>query len=69
MKRHVTAVDRGRNTLSVTLTDLSVGDRVLTIATRPLSTSDQPAVPAQTPQPFTLADEFQVDIMTNASVR
>ena len=64
----VSAVDRGRKTLSVTLTDLLIGGRVLPIATQALSVPGG-TIRAQAPQPFTVAAPFHVDIMTNVAVR
>jgi hypothetical protein len=120
----VTAVESGSKagknpSLSVTLTDIKVGDRILSIKTQPLNVKGEASkgarkvvggavlgaaiggiagggegaaigaavgggagtvaaaagsvkaavIPAQTPQPFTLAVPFQVDIMTNVAVR
>jgi len=64
----VSAVDRGKKTLGVTLTDLMVGGRVLPITSQPLSVPGG-AMRAQSPQPFTVAVPFQVDIMTSVAVR
>ena len=64
----VSAVDRGRKTLSVTLTDLMIGGRVLPITTQPLSVPGG-VIRAQSPQAFTVAAPFHVDIMTNVAVR
>jgi hypothetical protein len=64
----VTAVDRSRRVVSVALNDISVGGQVLQITTLPFSAPGG-VIPAQTPQPFTLAAPFDVDIMTNVAVR
>ena len=64
----VTAVDRGHRTLSVTLNDLMVGGHVLPISTQPLN-APSGGIRAQSPQAFTLAMPFQVDVMTNVAVR
>ena len=64
----VTAVDRKRGTLSVTLTDLAVGDQVVEVGTGPYSVPGG-AMRAQSPQPFTLTAAVQVHVMTNVAVR
>ncbi len=64
----VTAVDRNRGMVTVALNDISVGGHVLPITTQPFSAPGG-VISAQTPQPFTLAAPFQVDIMTNVAVR
>ena len=64
----VSAVDRGRKTLNVTLTDLMIGGRVVAITTQPLSVPGG-AIRAQSPQAFTVAAPFNVDITTNVAVR
>jgi hypothetical protein len=64
----VTDVDRSRRVVSVALNDISVGGHVLQITTLPFSAPGG-VIPAQAPQPFTLAAPFQVDIMTNVAVR
>jgi hypothetical protein len=65
----VTAVERSK-TVGVTLTDMKVGDRVLTIKTQPINARGQAVViRAQSPQAFTLAVPLQVDIMSNVAVR
>jgi hypothetical protein len=64
----VSAVDRARHSLSVTLTDLEVGDQVVPVSTQAYSAPGG-AIRAQTPQPFTVAAPFQVNIMTNVAVR
>jgi hypothetical protein len=52
---------------------MKVGDRILSIKTQPLArkggSAAGAAIPAQTPQAFTLAVPLQVDIMTNVAVR
>lgn len=64
----VRAVDRGRKTLSVALTDVMIGGRVVAITTQPLSVAGG-VIRAQVPQAFTVAAPFQVDIVTNVAVR
>ena len=64
----VSAVDRGRKTLNVTLTDLMIGGHVVAITTQPLSVPGG-AIRAQSPQAFTVAAPFNVDITTNVAVR
>jgi hypothetical protein len=69
----VTAANRGQKTLSVSLTDVKVGDAVVPITTQPLSVQGKSGGPAvvrgQTPQSFTVSAPFRVDIMTNVAVR
>jgi Family of unknown function (DUF6515) len=62
----VTAVDRGKS-VSAALTDVQVGDHVVSITTQPLQRSG--AIPAQTLVAFTVAQPFQVDVMTSVAVR
>jgi hypothetical protein len=64
----VTAVDRKRGTLSVTLTDLAIGDQIVRVGTEAYSVPGG-AMRAQSPQPFTLAAAVQVHVMTNVAVR
>ena len=64
----VTAVDRKRGTLSVTLTDLAIGDQIVKVGTGPYSVPGG-AMRAQSPQPFTLSAAVQVHVMTNVAVR
>jgi hypothetical protein len=56
--------------LAAELTDIQIGDRAVSITTQPLRVQGSPAViTAQTLQPFTLAQPFQVNLMTNVAVR
>ena len=64
----VSAVDRGRKTLSVALTDLMIGGRVVAITAQPLNVPGG-AIRAQSPQAFTVAAPFNVDITTNVAIR
>ena len=59
----VSAVDRGRKTLSVTLTDLMIA------AASCITPGPGGAIRAQSPQAFTVAAPFNVDITTNVAVR
>jgi hypothetical protein len=67
----VTAAVRGKS-VSISVTDLQVGDRVLRITTAPVTAqgkSGDAVVRAQAPQSFVVAAPFQVDVMTNVAVR
>jgi hypothetical protein len=64
----VSAVDRGKKTLGVTLTDMMIGGRMVSVATQPFNVPGG-TMRAQSPQPFTVAAPFQIDIMTNVAVR
>jgi hypothetical protein len=65
----VTAVERNK-ALSVALTDMKVGERVLPVQTQPVRVQGKSVViRAQSPQAFTLAVPLQVDLMTNVAVR
>ena len=64
----VTSVDRGRKALTVTLTDLAVGDAVVAISTQPYAVPGG-AMRAQSPQPFTVAADTSIRVMTNVAVR
>ena len=67
----VTAAVRGKS-VSISVTDVQVGDRVLRITTTPVTAqgkSGDAVVRAQAPQAFVVAAPFQVDIMTNVAVR
>ncbi len=73
----VIGVERGTSgrssSLAVTLLDMKVGSRVLSIKTQPItrtaSAGTAALIAAQTPQQFTLTLPLQVDIMTNVAVR
>lgn len=65
----VSAVEgKKKGSVTVTLTDLPVGGRIVAIKTQPFSAPGG-IIPAQTPQAFTLAVPLQVEIMTNVAVR
>jgi hypothetical protein len=53
--------------LSVTLTDIEVGDHVVSLKTQPVI--GKRALAAQSLQPFTVAVPLKVDVMTNVAVR
>ena len=66
----VAAVDQGGKSLSVTLTDVRAGDQVVAIETQPLTVAGDPAViPAQTLETFTVAVSFDIQLLTNVTVR
>lgn len=63
-------VDAVQPSLTVSLTDLQVGGRVVPLKTQPLTVTGDPAVvPAQTVQVFTTAAPTQIEVMTNVAVR
>jgi hypothetical protein len=64
----VSSVNRGSKTLSVTLTDLMIGGRVVAVATQPLNVPGG-TMKAQAPQAFTMSAPLRVDVMTNVAVR
>lgn len=64
----VSAVDRRHNSLSLTLSDLTIGGTVVAITTQSLSVPGG-SLPAQSPQAFTVAAPFQAEIVTNVAVR
>jgi hypothetical protein len=53
--------------LSVTLTDIQVGDHVVPLQTQPVS--GKQTLAAQSMQAFTVAVPLQVDVMTSVAVR
>lgn len=63
----VTAVDPGKK-LSVTLTDMKIGDRVVPVKTQDVSVTGNGGA-AQVRLAFTVAAPIKVDIMTNVAVR
>ena len=55
--------------LSLTLTDLQAGDRVVSIKTQPIRVEGKKVMAAQSLQTFTVAVPIQIDVMTNVAVR
>jgi hypothetical protein len=64
----VSAVDRRHTSLSLTLSDVMIGGTVVAVTTQPLSAPGG-SLPAQSPQAFTVATPFRVEIVTNVAVR